>query len=278
MRKHHVVIIGSGFGGLFAAKALRRADVDVTLIARTTHHLFQPLLYQVATGILSEGEIAPATREVLRKNKNVTVQLGLVEGIDASHKSEGNNLHQSVLGHSYGSTTLGYALTQVRDGVVDAGVFYGPPGVPAKDVSDFNVPSDSVYVMKNDQDIIGAVPNKGPMGMAPGSDMTQLSDPTEVPGIQHIEGNHGIDPGTGLVTGILGPIAGAGYEGYQDHVNYFDSTNYQDADTQKEIHKYLRQQGLPETDENVRAEIQRRQQENATSQQREVSRLVNGTK
>ena len=82
MRKHHVVIIGSGFGGLFAAKALRRADVDVTLIARTTHHLFQPLLYQVATGILSEGEIAPATREVLRKNKNVTVQLGLVEGID----------------------------------------------------------------------------------------------------------------------------------------------------------------------------------------------------
>ena len=86
MRKHHVVIIGSGFGGLFAAKALRRADVDVTLIARTTHHLFQPLLYQVATGILSEGEIAPATREVLRKNKNVTVQLGLVEGIDVESR------------------------------------------------------------------------------------------------------------------------------------------------------------------------------------------------
>ena len=86
MRKHHVVIIGSGFGGLFAAKALRRADVDVTLIARTTHHLFQPLLYQVATGILSEGEIAPATREVLRKNTNVTVQLGLVEGIDVEAK------------------------------------------------------------------------------------------------------------------------------------------------------------------------------------------------
>ena len=53
------VVIGSGFGGLFAAQALRRADVDVTMIAETTHHLFQPLLYQVATGILSEGEIAP---------------------------------------------------------------------------------------------------------------------------------------------------------------------------------------------------------------------------
>ena len=203
-----------------------------------------------------------------------------LEGLHDSRQGsgEGGDPRITALGHSYGSTTLGYALTQVRDGVVDAGVFYGPPGVPAKDVSDFNVPSDSVYVMKNDQDIIGAVPNKGPMGMAPGSDMTQLSDPTEVPGIQHIEGNHGIDPGTGLVTGILGPIAGAGYEGYQDHVNYFDSTNYQDADTQKEIHKYLRQQGLPETDENVRAEIQRRQQENATSQQREVSDIVAGRK
>ena len=203
-----------------------------------------------------------------------------LEGLHDSRQGsgEGGDPRITALGHSYGSTTLGYALTQVRDGVVDAGVFYGPPGVPAKDVSDFNVPSDSVYVMKNDQDIIGAVPNNGPMGMAPGSDMTQLSDPTEVPGIQHIEGNHGIDPGTGLVTGILGPIAGAGYEGYQDHVNYFDSTNYQDADTQKEIHKYLRQQGLPETDENVRAEIQRRQQENATSQQREVSDIVAGRK
>src|SRR5690348_17245079 len=77
-----VVIIGSGFGGLFAAKALRRADVDVTLVARTSHHLFQPLLYQVATGILSEGEIAPATREILKRQKNTTVLLGEVTRID----------------------------------------------------------------------------------------------------------------------------------------------------------------------------------------------------
>lgn len=53
--RHKVVIIGSGFGGLTAAKALKRADVDIKLIARTTHHLFQPLLYQVATGIISEA-------------------------------------------------------------------------------------------------------------------------------------------------------------------------------------------------------------------------------
>jgi choline dehydrogenase-like flavoprotein len=54
--RHRVVIIGSGFGGLTAAKALKRADVDVTLISKTTKHLFQPLLYQVGTGILSVGE------------------------------------------------------------------------------------------------------------------------------------------------------------------------------------------------------------------------------
>ena len=80
--RHKVVVIGSGFGGLFGTKALRRADVDVTMVAKTTHHLFQPLLYQVATGILSEGEIAPPTREVLASQKNARVILGEVTGID----------------------------------------------------------------------------------------------------------------------------------------------------------------------------------------------------
>ncbi len=82
MSRPHVVIIGSGFGGLFAAQRLRKADVDITLIARTTHHLFQPMLYQVATGIVSEGEIAPATRVILRKQRNVKVVLGDVTTID----------------------------------------------------------------------------------------------------------------------------------------------------------------------------------------------------
>lgn len=77
-----VVIIGSGFGGLFAAKALRQEDVEITLISKTSHHLFQPLLYQVATGILSEGVIAPSTREVLRRQKNARVVLGEVTEID----------------------------------------------------------------------------------------------------------------------------------------------------------------------------------------------------
>jgi len=84
--RHQVVVIGSGFGGLFGTKALRKSDVDVTMIAKTTHHLFQPLLYQVATGILSEGEIAPPTREVLANQKNAQVLLGEVTRIDLENR------------------------------------------------------------------------------------------------------------------------------------------------------------------------------------------------
>ncbi|MFV0494688.1 NAD(P)/FAD-dependent oxidoreductase [Mycobacterium sp.] len=96
-RRHRVVIVGSGFGGLNAAKKLKRADVDVTLIARTTHHLFQPMLYQVATGIISEGEIAPPTRVVLRKQRNVQVLLGKVTHIDLTTRT----VESDLLGHSY---------------------------------------------------------------------------------------------------------------------------------------------------------------------------------
>src|SRR3954453_21589101 len=91
-----VVVVGSGFGGLFAAKALRRADVDVTLVGKTSQHLFQPLLYQVATGILSEGEIAPATREVLRHQKNARVVLGEVTDIDL----DAHTVTSTVLGRT----------------------------------------------------------------------------------------------------------------------------------------------------------------------------------
>src|SRR5665648_1278503 len=86
-QRHQVVVIGSGFGGLFAAKALKDASVDITVIAKANHHLFQPLLYQVATGILSEGAIAPSTREILRGQRNVEVRLGEVIDIDVESKT-----------------------------------------------------------------------------------------------------------------------------------------------------------------------------------------------
>ena len=95
--RHKVVIIGSGFGGLTAAKALKRADVDIKIIAKTTHHLFQPLLYQVATGIISSGEIAPPTRMILRKQKNAQVLLGEATHVDLAKKS----VRSKLLGHTY---------------------------------------------------------------------------------------------------------------------------------------------------------------------------------
>src|SRR6188768_1194817 len=84
---HRVVIVGGGFGGLFAARFLKRAPVEVTLIDRGNYHLFQPLLYQVATGILSEGEIAPPIREILRRQDNVDVKLGWVNDVDVDART-----------------------------------------------------------------------------------------------------------------------------------------------------------------------------------------------
>jgi len=80
--RHRVVIVGGGFGGLPAARLLSRSDVDVTLIDQRNHHLFQPLLYQVATGIMSAGEISYVLRHLLRRRKNVRVVLAKVTGFD----------------------------------------------------------------------------------------------------------------------------------------------------------------------------------------------------
>ena len=97
MARPQVVIIGSGFGGLFAAQALAKADVDITLVSKSASHLFQPLLYQVATGILSTGEIAPATRDILKNQPNVTVLQAVVTRINlASRIVVGEKLAKTV--------------------------------------------------------------------------------------------------------------------------------------------------------------------------------------
>jgi NADH dehydrogenase len=86
MGKHRVVVVGGGFGGLGVVRGLKRADVEVTLIDRTNHHLFQPLLYQVATALLPAGDIAPAFRAILRRQRNARVLLGEVTGFDTIAK------------------------------------------------------------------------------------------------------------------------------------------------------------------------------------------------
>ena len=86
-RKPVVIIVGGGFGGLAAARALRKAPVQVILIDRSNHHLFQPLLYQVATSVLGPGQIASPIRGILKNNENTTVLLGEVTGVDVNARS-----------------------------------------------------------------------------------------------------------------------------------------------------------------------------------------------
>src|ERR1700710_3055383 len=81
-QRKRVVIVGGGFGGLYAAKALAGKPVEVTLVDRKNHHTFQPLLYQVATAVLSPGEIAAPLRRILRRSRNTEVILGEVTGFD----------------------------------------------------------------------------------------------------------------------------------------------------------------------------------------------------
>src|SRR5579862_4714406 len=104
-----VVIIGGGFGGLYAAKTLANKPVDVLLIDRKNHHVFQPLLYQVATTVLSPGDIAMPLRHILRKARNVEVLLDEVTGIDLETKAvrtrDGSSFGYDYLVISAGATT-----------------------------------------------------------------------------------------------------------------------------------------------------------------------------
>ncbi len=110
--KSKVIIIGGGFGGLSAAQALKSAPVDVTLIDRRNYHLFQPLLYQVATGSLSPGEVAAPLRGVLGRQKNTRVLLGEVEDIDPVAKrvllADGASFEYDFLIVAAGSQTSYY--------------------------------------------------------------------------------------------------------------------------------------------------------------------------
>jgi NADH dehydrogenase FAD-containing subunit len=86
MAQPRIIIVGAGFGGLAAAKALKNTPAEILLIDRTNHHLFQPLLYQVATSVLTPSQIATPIRSILRNQKNTTVILGEVTGVDKDQK------------------------------------------------------------------------------------------------------------------------------------------------------------------------------------------------
>jgi NADH dehydrogenase len=110
---HRVVIVGAGFGGLFAAKFLRRAPVEVTVVDARNHHLFQPLLYQLATGILSEGEVAPPIRDVLRRHRNVTVEMATVDGLDLAERTvTARRADQTVRTYGYDSLIVATGAAQ----------------------------------------------------------------------------------------------------------------------------------------------------------------------
>src|SRR6516165_7210911 len=85
--RKRIVIIGGGFAGIAAAHALRHADAEVVLIDRRNHHIFQPLLYQVATAVLSPAEIAAPIRQLEAKRQNVTVLLAEVTGVDVASRT-----------------------------------------------------------------------------------------------------------------------------------------------------------------------------------------------
>ena len=118
-KAHRIVILGGGFGGLSAAQSLKRAPVDVTLIDRRNFHLFQPLLYQVATGSLSPGEIAAPLRSVLRKQKNTEVLLGEAADIDPQNNRltlrDGAQFEYDSLIVSTGSKTSYYGNDSWRE-------------------------------------------------------------------------------------------------------------------------------------------------------------------
>ena len=110
-RKKRVVIIGGGFAGIAAARALKRADVDVLLVDRRNHHIFQPLLYQVATAVLSPSEIAAPIRQLEAKQRNLSVMLAEVKGINPGARNV------EVICPGIGSRKLEYDFLVIATGM-----------------------------------------------------------------------------------------------------------------------------------------------------------------
>ncbi|WP_454196640.1 NAD(P)/FAD-dependent oxidoreductase [Nocardia sp. Marseille-Q1738] len=216
--RHRVVVIGSGFGGLFGTKHLKRADVDVTLISKTSTHLFQPLLYQVATGILSVGEIAPATRLVLRKQKNAQVLLGEVTDIDLHNQTVTSRLLDKDTVTPFDSLIVATGAQQSYFGNDRFATF--APGMKTIDdalelrgriLGAFEQAELATTQEERDRLLTFVIVGAGPTGVELAGQIAELSDRT-------LEGTfHNIDPrdarvvlieGAGAVLGPMGPNLG----------------------------------------------------------------------
>ncbi|MFE1592463.1 NAD(P)/FAD-dependent oxidoreductase [Nocardia sp. NPDC058705] len=218
-KRHHVVVIGSGFGGLFGTRHLRRADVDVTLISKTSTHLFQPLLYQVATGILSTGEIAPATRLVLRKQKNAQVLLGDVVDVDLAKKQVTSRLLNRDTVTAYDSLIVATGAQQSYFGN-DHFATYAPGmktiddalELRARILGSFEQAELATTQEERDRLMTFIVVGAGPTGVELAGQIAELADRT-------LDGTfRTIDPrdarvilleGAGAVLGPMGPKLGA---------------------------------------------------------------------
>ncbi|MEV5832997.1 NAD(P)/FAD-dependent oxidoreductase [Nocardia sp. NPDC052112] len=216
--RHRVVVIGSGFGGLFGTKHLKHADVDVTLISKTSTHLFQPLLYQVATGILSVGEIAPATRLVLRKQKNAQVLLGDVIDIDLEHNTVTSQLLNQNTVTPFDSLIVATGAQQSYFGN-DQFATYAPGmktiddalELRARILGAFEGAELATTQELRDRLLTFVVIGAGPTGVELAGQIAELADRT-------LEGTfHNIDPrdarvilveGAGAVLGPMGPKLG----------------------------------------------------------------------
>ncbi|MBK4164911.1 NAD(P)/FAD-dependent oxidoreductase [Corynebacterium macginleyi] len=110
--RHHVVVVGGGFGGLNTVKKLKNADVEITLIDKKNHHLFQPMLYQVATGMISAGEVAPSTRQLLRNQDNVHFVNGNVTDINLENQTVTAGLDDFSRTYSYDSLVVAAGSSQ----------------------------------------------------------------------------------------------------------------------------------------------------------------------
>ena len=110
--RHHVVVVGAGFGGLNTVQKLKNADVEITLIDKKNHHLFQPMLYQVATGMISAGEVAPSTRQLLRNQDNVDFVNGNVTDINLEDQTVTAELDDFSRTYSYDSLVVAAGSSQ----------------------------------------------------------------------------------------------------------------------------------------------------------------------